>query len=129
MPSSPQYSVNHGTHAPQNDAQAETTTRKRIAATTNISVLTMTGGGNTSEHRRPEAEEAPAEGVPISISQGIGGHRYRRQEMDGGMSLEGGRLGETLMDVFDRDSTVSEGSTLPPPYSSDFGEPWCVLCC
>lgn len=47
--------------------------------------------------------------------------RDSRHETDGGVRLAGGRAGEAIADDIDQNS-VSDGSTLPPPYSSHFGE-------
>ena len=47
--------------------------------------------------------------------------RYTRYDTDGGVSLAGGRPREVRVDNADQRSTSDE-STLPPPYSSDFGD-------
>ncbi len=44
--------------------------------------------------------------------------RIRRHETDGGVRLAGGRAQEAAFDQY----SMSDGSTLPPPYSSDFGD-------
>ena len=62
-----------------------------------------------------------ATGHPMSFNQGAGHRRGPRYETDGGVRLAGGRMGETIAEDFDQYS-VSEGSTLPPPYSSASGE-------
>lgn len=70
----------------------------------------------------------------ISSGQAIQNRRVRHHETDGGVRLAGGRVEEPLQDSDDFDQlSTSDGSTLPPPYSSDFGEIWCVClkssCC
>ncbi|PIL28572.1 hypothetical protein GSI_08613 [Ganoderma sinense ZZ0214-1] len=80
-------------------------------------VVTTSSGrdGNGSEQLRTRA--APIVEEPISAPPG----RDLRHEMDGGRRLAGGRPGEPVTDDLDHDA-MSEGSTLPPPYSSHFGE-------
>ena len=61
--------------------------------------------------------------APISIQENQN-NRSLRHENGGGLAFERGRPGEETVWDFDQHST-SDGSTLPPPYSSHFGE-WCV---
>ena len=62
-------------------------------------------------------------GAPTSI-QGNQTHTSLRHENVGGLAFSGGRPGEEgAWDDFDQHST-SDGSTLPPPYSSHIGEWW-----
>ena len=49
-------------------------------------------------------------------------NRVPRYETDGGVRLAGGRPGGVPADDFDRHTLSENGSTLPPPYSSDFGD-------
>ncbi|KAM5546302.1 hypothetical protein V8D89_000428 [Ganoderma adspersum] len=51
-------------------------------------------------------------------------NRVPRYETDGGVRLaaSGGRPGGVAADDFDYHSMSENGSTLPPPYSSDFGD-------
>ena len=72
----------------------------------------------------PEPVDAANEEYAAS-GYGIEHRRAPRHETDGGVRLAGGRVGEDLVDDFDQRST-SDGSTLPPPYSSHFGDMWCV---
>ncbi|KAM5541314.1 hypothetical protein V8D89_004868 [Ganoderma adspersum] len=71
--------------------------------------------------------EQAAGALDVSIPPGHGpaeNRRAPRYETDGGVRLAGGRAGEVAMDNCDRDeqNTSEGGYTLPPPYSSDFGE-------
>lgn len=45
-----------------------------------------------------------------------------RHETDGGVRLAGGRPGGVAADDLDHHTVSENGSTLPPPYSSDFGD-------
>ncbi len=78
-----------------------------------------TGGRDDSELMVTEVE---TEGL-VFVGRRGGGEQHRgpRCDTDGGTRLAGERPGEVVMDDFDQRS-MSEGSTLPPPYASDFGE-------
>lgn len=81
----------------------------------------MPGGRNGSQE--VDRQTATAERL-ISLGQ-IGfreQNRVPRYETDGGMRLAGGRPGLVPADDFDRHTVSENGSTLPPPYSSDFGD-------
>lgn len=67
--------------------------------------------------------------VPVPSSRGIErpSRRDPRRETDAGVTLGGGRRGEGATDGLNWDS-VSEGSTLPPPYSSHFEETRRCVC-
>ena len=52
---------------------------------------------------------------------GVENRRVRRQETDGGVRLMGGRVGEEVQ-VADDECDQLSMSTLPPPYSSDYGD-------
>ena len=68
-----------------------------------------------------EIEVKPAtEGIVISHRDAEHGGGPRR-ETDGGVRLAGGRAGEVTAEEFDR-NRMSEGSTLPPEYCSEFGD-------
>lgn len=56
-----------------------------------------------------------------SSKDGIEHRQVPLHEADGGVRLAGGRVGEDLAGDFDQRS-ASDGSTLPPPYSSHFGD-------
>ena len=56
----------------------------------------------------------------IPSSYGVEQSSVPRYEADGGVRMVGGRVGEVVAVNSDQLST-SEGSTLPPPYSSHFG--------
>ena len=51
--------------------------------------------------------------------------RSYRYETNGGVRLAGGRPGEVVSNIIEGYSNSDE-STLPPPYSSHFGEAECV---
>ena len=85
---------------------------------------TTRAGGN--ENERTESSTAGIEVVTAcrhGIEHDFDGVllRTRRQETDGGVRLAGGRLGEAPIDD-QHDASDSEGSTLPPAYSSDYGD-------
>ena len=63
----------------------------------------------------PRAEDP----VPPSV-QVVERCESPRYEVDGGVRLAGGRVGEVPPDDLDELDTVN-GSTLPPPYSSHYG--------
>ena len=90
---------------------------------------TWPSGGNHDEVA--ESGAVPAVRGSTHSIYGIEGHGDIRRETDGGVRLAGGMVREVLArsDDFDREQdsiSGSEGSTLPPPYSSQFGEMWCV---
>ncbi|KAM5546283.1 hypothetical protein V8D89_000409 [Ganoderma adspersum] len=65
--------------------------------------------------------ESPIVGTPVPPPIYIvERRRSQRYEVDGGVRLAGGRVGEVLVDDLVQGSTA-DGSTLPPPYSSHFG--------
>lgn len=85
---------------------------------------TWPGGGNNEVI---ESGAIPAVRGSTHSSYAIEGHRDIRRETDGGVRLAGGMVRDALggLDDFDREQdsiSWSEGSTLPPPYSSQFGE-------
>ena len=89
---------------------------------------TWPGGGNNEVI---ESGAVPAVRGSTHSSDGIERRRNTRRETDEWVSLAGGRLRDVVAasDDFDREQdsiSGSEGSTLPPPYSSQFGEMWCV---
>lgn len=63
---------------------------------------------------------------PFVSSSGSVQWRSLRHEMEGGMELAGERPVADLADHFHQ-RNASAASTLPPPYSSEFGDPW-YLC-
>ena len=68
------------------------------------------------------AEDSLVEAA-VPSSHGVEQSRAPRYETDGGVRVAGGRVGEAAAPVdSDRYTLRSEGSTLPPPYSSHFGE-------
>ena len=86
---------------------------------------TWPGGWNNDEVI--ESGAIPAVRRSTHSSYAIEGHRDIWRETDGGVRLAGGMVREVLggSDDFDREQdsiSWSEGSTLPPPYSSQFGE-------
>ena len=73
----------------------------------------------SDERSMIEQTDAAAAG-PVPSAGHIPEHRRTPwHATDGGVRLVGGRAGEAVLDDFDDDG-VSEGSTLPPPYSSHF---------
>lgn len=79
----------------------------------------------SSRERASEGENAEV-GVPMSFVPAVGHERLSQQrEMDGGVRIAGGRAREIVANGLDQYST-SDLSTLPPPYSSRFGEEWYV---
>ena len=79
----------------------------------------------SSRERANEGENTEAE-VPVFFVPVVEHERSsQRQEMDGEVRLAGGRVGEVAVNGLDQYST-SDLSTLPPPYSSHFGEGWYV---
>ncbi len=92
---------------------------RELGNNSTIGSRSTTDGRDDSERT---VTEIATEGL-VSASRLGYGERSRgpRYETDGGTRLAGGRPGEVVADDFDRHST-SEGSALPPPYSSDFGE-------
>ena len=76
------------------------------------------GGGHE------QTDTSMVEITPISSGYGIDRSQGPRHETDGGVRLAVGRGGRVVADDSDRHSAVtSHGSdTLPPPYSSHFGE-------
>ena len=83
-----------------------------------VSEVSTDGNANNDENATAEA--------PTSLDDGVKYRRDLRHETDGGMRLAGGRVGEpeVAADNIDQHSAW-DGSTLPLPYSSHFGE-WCV---
>ena len=73
----------------------------------------------TSPVRR--LEDSPVE-ASVPSGRGVEQRRAPRYETDGGVRVAGGRAGEVVAVEDDRYTLRSEGSTLPPPYSSHFGE-------
>ncbi len=64
--------------------------------------------------------------VVIPYGHGVFGHRgHLRYETDAsGVRVAGGRAGVMMpADDFDQQSASEDGSTLPPPHSSDYGDP------
>ena len=89
---------------------------------------TWPGGGNNEVI---ESGAVPAVRGSTHSSYGIEHRRNTWRETDRWVSLAGGRLRDVVAvsDDLDREPdsiSGSEGSTLPPPYSSQFGEMWCV---
>ena len=67
-------------------------------------------------------EDSPVVEASVPSGHGVEQRRLRRYETDGGVRMAGGRAGEVVAVEDDRYTLRSEGSTLPPPYSSHFGE-------
>ena len=96
-------------------ARGETPVSPRTWSHRDSTVARSVSRASVSELDSPRAEvSAPS---PIHV---IDRRRSARYEVDGGVRLAGGRVGEVVMDDLDRESTVG-GSTFPPPYSSHFG--------
>lgn len=77
-------------------------------------------GGGRANNQMDIASENPVS--TRDKSRRIRGARY---DTDGGVRLAGGRLEEAMVDeLADQRSNAShsDGSTLPPPYSSHFGD-------
>ncbi|PIL28533.1 hypothetical protein GSI_08571 [Ganoderma sinense ZZ0214-1] len=74
------------------------------------------------EQRGMECTETDAMAEETVLCENYAEHRReRRRETDAGARLAGGRAGEiAILEDLDQYS-VSEGSTLPPAYSSHFG--------
>ena len=67
-------------------------------------------------------EDSPVVEASVPSGNGVEQRRLRRYETDGRVRVAGGRAGEVVAVEDDRYTLRSEGSTLPPPYSSHFGE-------
>ncbi|KAM5546325.1 hypothetical protein V8D89_000451, partial [Ganoderma adspersum] len=116
-------------HSRQENVSGGVMTEKRLLESTQSRgrnrAITTSGGRGVDEHPLAETHAAATVEDTVSSGRGIGRHRDPRHEMDGGVRLAGGRLGEVAVDDLDQDG-MSESSTLPPPYSSHFGEMWYV---
>ena len=83
-----------------------------------VSEISTNGNANNDENAAAEA--------PTSLDDGMEYRRGLRHETDGGVRLAGGRVGEPEVAANNIDQhSAWDGSTLPLPYSSHFGE-WCV---
>ncbi|KAM5545088.1 hypothetical protein V8D89_001199 [Ganoderma adspersum] len=98
-----------------NRCRIEIPVSSRTPSNSDRTVALFDSGANTDESERPIVETLVPS--PIYVVERL---RSRRYEVDGGVRLAGGRVGEVLADDLDRDSTAG-GSTFPPPYSSYFG--------
>ena len=68
-------------------------------------------------------EDSPVEATGIPFTYGVEQPRDSRYEMDGGVRVAEGRVGDSGVAVdYAQHTLISEGSTLPPPYSSHVGE-------
>ena len=74
-----------------------------------------TTGGNSGQAGAAVQLAVSASGRGVEHPRGL------QQESDGGVWLAGGRAAEISTDDFGEDNTW-DGSALPPPYSSQFGE-------
>ena len=75
----------------------------------------------TSRRGHLDLREDSAVEAPASSVNRVEQRRGARHETDGGVRIAGGRVGEAVGLDTDQFST-SKSSTLPPPYSSHFGE-------
>ena len=96
-------------------ARGETPVSPRTRSHRDSTVALSDRGTSVFELESPRVEIS----VP-SLVHAVERRRSPRYEVDGGVRLAGGRVGEVLADDLDQDSTVG-GSTFPPPYSSHFG--------
>ena len=83
--------------------------------------ISSQGGGGANQQSDSVSQAA----ITSAYGQEGEQHRCLRRAMDGGVRLGGGRLGESVApDHCDQrhSAVTSEASTLPPSYSSRFGE-------
>lgn len=119
-PCSPEYAACLSNRAYPEAAEGFLLSDKRL-----LELRGLNGNGAPPTRDRPsggiqqmEMDTAVAE-EGVSSERGVENNRGLRYETDGGVRLAGGRVGEVATEECD---SMSEGSTLPPPYSSDFGD-------
>ena len=119
----PRYLADELPHTDRENVSGHATSEKRLLELAQLrsrdGTATASGGRNVDEHSDIHVAETLEE--PVASSRRVEHRRNPRHETDGGVRLAGGRLGEVDADELDQDGmSESEGSTLPPPYSSHF---------